>query len=149
MRSVATLSIDWLPPDLAAERWEFFEHPAKQPFYRRHGLSWEGLGVAAEGGSLLPWPRGEVCAGVPVRLAYSRYDDYLTYLHRAPRNYRLNYLRLEQALQRDGTLTLPAPIVLVAAQEGLLFSGWRRLCLAWNYGMVPYVWAVRLPAHDG
>jgi hypothetical protein len=47
---------------------------------------------------------------------------------------------MEDALQRQGTLTLPAPIILQCGNEALLFSGYRRLCLAWNYGMVPWVW---------
>lgn len=47
---------------------------------------------------------------------------------------------MEESLQRRGTLTLPAPIILQCGDEALLFSGYRRLCLAWNYGMVPFVW---------
>ena len=78
--------------------------------------------------------------------AYHTYDDYCRYLAKAKRGYRLNYNRLEEALQRAGHLTLPAPIVLQAGNEALLFAGYRRLCLAWNYGMVPYVWLVTLPA---
>ena len=57
---------------------------------------------------------------------------------------RLNYNKLEEALQSAGELTLPAAIVLQAGNEALLFSGYRRLCLAWNYGMTPFVWLVPL-----
>lgn len=142
--SRSTLTISWLPPDLDAERWEFFHHPDKQPFYRRHALDWERLVAASERGRLTLWPRAERLGDLPVALAYSSYDDYLTYLVRAPRNYRLNYRRMETALQRDGSLLLPAPIILAGDGEALLFSGWRRLCLAWNYGMLPYVWLVPL-----
>lgn len=144
MRSAAQLTIAWQRPELQEEAWEFTGHPAKQPYYVRHGIRWEALLAASEHGTLVPWPRGEVCCGVSVQLSFSAYDDYLSYLHRAPRNYRLNYLRLEQTLQRNGSLLLPAPVVLCCNGEGLLFSGWRRLCLAWNYGMVPYVWMVTL-----
>jgi hypothetical protein len=45
-------------------------------------------------------------------------------------------------LHSVGTLALKAPIILISNGEGLLFSGYRRLCLAWNYGMIPYVWLV-------
>lgn len=145
-RSTATLQIDWCRPDLEAERWEFFKHPAKQSFYRRHSLVWEGLEAAFAAGDMVLYRRGNDLAGVSVGLAYAGYDDYLTYLAAAKRNYRQSYVRLERDLQRHRLLTLPAPIVLVAGEEGLLFSGWRRLCLAWNYGMVPYVWRVSLPA---
>ena len=144
MISRSALTITWRRPDLAGERWEFFHHPAKQPFYRRHGLDWERIEAAFAAGTLVPWPRGECLDGISVELAYSGYDDYLTYLSKAKRNYRLNYSRMESALQREGTLALPAPIVLRCGDEALLFSGWRRLCLAWNYGMEPGVWLVTL-----
>jgi hypothetical protein len=35
-------------------------------------------------------------------------------------------------------------MVLQAGNEALLFAGYRRLCLAWNYGMIPAVWLVIL-----
>jgi len=146
MLSRSNLTIAWVKPVLDEEQWEFFQHPAKQPFYRRHGLDWERLGAAFEDGVLTPWDRGDRLEGVPVDLAYASYDDYLKYLAKAKRGYRINYSRLENELQRHGTLTLKAPIVLRCAGEALLFSGYRRLCLAWNYGMVPAVWLVTLPA---
>ena len=74
-----------------------------------------------------------------------RFEDYRRYLAKAKRGYRLNYNKLEEALQRAGELRLPAAIVLQAGNEALLFSGYRRLCLAWNYGMTPCVWLVPLP----
>ena len=58
MRSVSALAIDWLQPELATEEWEFFQHPAKQPFYRKHGVTWEALTAAFPGGRLVPYPRG-------------------------------------------------------------------------------------------
>ncbi len=142
MKSTSSLAIDWNRPDLAEEEWEFSRHPDKQPFYARHGVTWERLLAAFDGGRLVPWPRSDQLDGLPVRLAYHSYDDYLTYLSRAKRGYRMNYRRMEEALQRDGSITLPAPIVLKCGDEALLFSGWRRLCLAWNCGMEPYVWVV-------
>lgn len=144
MQSSSTLTITWEKPDLAQEEWEFSHHPAKQEFYRRHDLSWERLVAAFEGGSLATYPRGERIDGVPVALSYHSYDDYAKYLARAKRGYRLNYSRMEEALQRAGSLVLPAPIVLQCRGDALLFSGYRRLCLAWNYGMVPAVWLVTL-----
>ena len=144
MRSSSNLVIDWLPPALAGEAWEFTSHPAKQPFYQRHGLTWERLVLAFDRGELVPWPRGERLGDLPVQLSYASFDDYLTYLAAAKRGYRQNYVKLERELQRHGTLTLPAPIVLCCGGEALLFAGWRRLCLAWNYGMVPWVWKVPL-----
>jgi hypothetical protein len=80
--------------------------------------------------------------GIPVSLSYSSYDDYSRYLAKAKRGYRRNYTKMEEELQRCGTLNLKAPIILVCGNEGLLFSGYRRLCLSWNYGMVPFVWVV-------
>lgn len=145
MRSVSSLFIDWLQPELAAEEWEFSRHPAKQPFYRQHALTWEGLVAAFASGRLVPYPRSSELGGLPVALSYHTYDDYCRYLAKAKRGYRLNYNRLENVLQRDGSLALPAPVVLQAAGEALLFSGYRRLCLAWNYGMIPCVWLVPLP----
>lgn len=148
MRSPATLAIDWQPPELAGEEWEFFRHPAKQPFYRRHDISWAALTAAFPAGRLTAYPRGGELGGCPVALAHHSYDDYCRYLARAKRGYRLNYTRLEEALQRAGELRLPAAIVLMAGGEALLFSGYRRLCLAWNYGMTPFVWLVTLPGGD-
>lgn len=145
MRSAATLAIDWHQPELAGEAWEFFHHPAKQPFYQQHGISWEVLASAFPGGRLVAYPRGGELCGCPVALSHHGYDDYCRYLAKAKRGYRLNYNRLEEALQRAGELRLPAAIVLMAAGEALLFSGYRRLCLAWNYGMTPFVWLVTLP----
>jgi hypothetical protein len=142
MLSRSAHTITWIRPVLAEERWEFFHHPDKQDFYHRHGLDWERLCAAFEEGELTPWPRSAQIGGLPVQLAYYTFEDYLKYLARAKRGYRINYSRMENDLQRHGTLTLKAPIVLCGADEALLFSGYRRLCLAWNYGMVPGVWRV-------
>lgn len=144
MISPARLSITWSRPDLQNERWEFFHHPDKQSFYRDHAISWELLGVAFEAACLSPYPRGERIDEVPVRFAHHTYDDYLRYVVSAKRGYRLGYARMEQELQRLGHLTLPSPIIISCREEALLFSGYRRLCLAWNYGMVPGVWLVRI-----
>jgi hypothetical protein len=149
VHSTSSLSINWIPPDLTEERWEFFNHPAKQDFYRRYGITWELLTAAAADGCLVPYPRGAAIAGVPVNLAHHTYDDYCRYLAKAKRGYRQNYNRMETALQREGMLTLPAAIVIGAGSDALLFSGYRRLCLAWNYGMVPYVWLVTVESPEG
>jgi len=143
-RSDSTLSIEWLQPELAGEEWEFFQHPAKQPFYRKHSLGWEQLAGGFSGGRLVPYPRCGEIDGVPVLLSHHTYEDYSRYLAKAKRGYRLNYNKMENALQQSGRLTLPAPIIIVANGEALLFSGYRRLCLAWNYGITPYVWLVRI-----
>lgn len=142
MLSVSTLAISWTRPDLEEERWEFFSHPAKQEYYERHALTWERLTAAFGEGRLVPYPRSGEIAGTPVFLSYHTYEDYAFYLAKAKRGYRKNYAKMEEALQRQGRLTLPAPIVVLCGGEALLFSGWRRLCLAWNYGMVPHVWLV-------
>lgn len=142
MVSTATLAIQWLKPDLSVEQWEFFHHPAKQEFYRRHDIDWDLLTGAFESGALHAYPRSDRIGGVPIALSYHTYEEYLTLLSRAKRGYRRNYSKMEEALQSAGRLTLPAPIVLRCRGEGLLFSGYRRLCLAWNYGMVPGVWLV-------
>ena len=143
-RSDSTLSIEWKRPELAGEEWEFFQHPAKQPFYRSHALSWEQLVAGFSGGRLVPYPRSGELNGVPVLLSHHTYEDYSRYLAKAKRGYRLNYSRMETTLQQSGRLTLPAPILIRSNGEALLFSGYRRLCLAWNYGMTPYVWLVRI-----
>ena len=144
MRSSSTLVIDWVQPDLQEEAWEFFHHPAKQEFYRRHVIDWERLETAFGGGRLEPYPRSDRLGGMPVALSYHSYEEYATWLARAKRGYRKNYSRMEEALQQEGRLTLPAPIVLACDGEALLLSGYRRLCLAWNYGMVPGVWLVTI-----
>ena len=144
MLSSSAHTIRWTRPDLAEEEWEFFRHPDKQPFYRRHGIEWEQLAAGFEAGALAPYPRGNSLMGITVTLSYDSYDDYARYLAKAKRGYRRNYSRMEEELQRMGTLTLKAPIVLQCGEEGLLFSGYRRLCLAWNYGMTPFVWLVTL-----
>ena len=142
MRSVSTLAINWQQPELVGEEWEFFQHPAKQPFYEQHDITWEGILTAFGSGQLVAFPRSAAICGVPVRLAYHTYKDYCRYLAKAKRGYRINYNKMEEALQREQELTMPAAIVLQANGEALLFSGYRRLCLAWNYGMVPFVWLV-------
>lgn len=143
-RSVSSLCIEWTEPELAGEEWEFYQHPAKQPFYRQHRITWEALAAAFPRGRFAPYPRGGEIDRIPVTLSHHSYDDYARYLAKAKRGYRLNYNRMEEALQRSGCLTLPAPVILRADGEALLFSGYRRLCLAWNYGMVPHVWLVTL-----
>jgi len=140
MRSTSSLTIQWVKPDIAAEQWEFTGHPDKQGFYVRHEIDWEQILSGFDAGRLVPYPRSERIAGVPVALSYSSYDDYARYLAKAKRGYRRNYSLMEDALQRLGTLTLPAPIILQCNGAALLFSGYRRLCLAWNYGMAPCVW---------
>lgn len=142
--SASSHAIAWLKPDLAGEAWEFSGHPAKQAFYERHAITWEQILEGFEEGVLEPYPRSDRIAEMPVALAYHRYEDYERYLAKAKRGYRLNYAKMESALQRSGSLSLPAPIILCHKGEALLFSGYRRLCLAWNYGMVPYVWLIKL-----
>jgi hypothetical protein len=142
MFSTSSLSIEWIKPDIVSEQWEFSRHPDKQGFYLHHGITWEQILSGFDGGRLTPYHRSERIEGVPVALSYSSYDDYARYLAKAKRGYRRNYSLLENALQREGALTLPAPIILHCGGEALLFSGYRRLCLAWNYGMVPAVWLV-------
>lgn len=140
--SSSSLTIEWVRPELAGEEWEFFHHPAKQPFYQRHAVDWEKIAAVFNGGHLAPYPRSSEIGGIPVLLSHHRYEDYARYLAKAKRGYRLNYSRMENELQQAGKLTLPAPIIIHAYGEALLFSGYRRLCLAWNYGMVPYVWLI-------
>jgi hypothetical protein len=142
MLSTSSLTIEWAKPDIATEQWEFDRHPDKQGFYQRHGIDWEQILAGFDVGHLEPYPRSERIGRVPVALSYSSYDDYSHYLAKAKRGYRRNYSLMEDTLQRLGTLTLPAPIILQSAGEALLFSGYRRLCLAWNYGMTPCVWLV-------
>lgn len=145
--STSSLSIEWTEPELAGEEWEFSHHPAKQPFYQRHGIDWESIASNYPFGRFAPYPRGGEIEGIPVLLSHHRYEDYARYLAKAKRGYRLNYSRMENALQQGGRLTLPAPIIIESGGEALLFSGYRRLCLAWNYGMVPYVWLIPIPSH--
>jgi hypothetical protein len=147
MHSTSSLSIEWVKPDIAAEQWEFSKHPDKQAFYLRHGIRWEQILSGFDAGQLSAYPRSDRINGVPVALSYSSYDDYARYLAKAKRGYRRNYSLMEEALQRLGTLTLPAPIILQCGGEALLYSGYRRLCLAWNYGMAPCVWL--LPVRGG
>ncbi len=144
MISPSALTITWIQPELEEERWEFFNHPAKQEWYRFYAVTWEKIETGFLGGSLVGWPRAATIGEIPVAHSYHRYEDYQTFLARAKRGYRKNYSRMEDALQSTGSLTLTAPIVLCSNGEGLLFSGYRRLCLGWNYGMVPYVWLVQL-----
>ena len=146
MRSVSCLNIAWVKPDIADEQWEFSQHPAKQDFYRRHAIRWENILECFDAGQLTAYPRSDRIDRIPVELSYSSYDDYARYLAKAKRGYRRNYSLMEEALQRYGTLTLPAPVVLRCGDEALLFSGYRRLCLAWNYGMAPCVWLLPVAA---
>jgi hypothetical protein len=144
MHSTSNLTITWLKPDISCEEWEFTSHPAKQEFYQRHGITWKLLLSGFGCGRLTPYPRSESINGIPVALSYSSYDDYSRYLAKAKRGYRRNYSLMEEALQGHGSLTLPAAIILQCGDEALLFSGYRRLCLAWNYGMAPCVWLMQV-----
>jgi hypothetical protein len=144
MHSSSSLTINWVKPDITAEQWEFTGHPNKQGFYQRHGIVWEQILSCFKSGELVQYPRSEQIGDIPVALSYSSYDDYAHYLAKAKRGYRRNYSLMEEALQRQGMLTLPAPILLQCEREALLFSGYRRLCLAWNYGMTPWVWLLPL-----
>ena len=144
MRSTSSLTISWVKPDITAEQWEFSNHPDKQGFYLRHGVSWEQILSGFDDGRLVSYPRSGQIDGVTVELSYSSYADYARYLAKAKRGYRRNYSLMEEALQQAGNLTLPAPVILQCNGEALLFSGYRRLCLAWNYGMTPAVWLLVL-----
>ena len=144
MISCSSLNIVWTKPDIDEEQWEFSRHPDKQEYYQRHGISWADIVAGFDLGELVPYPRSSMIGNIPVSLSYHRYEDYSRYLARAKRGYRKNYSKLEEELQSKGTLTLKAPVLLSAGGEALLFSGYRRLCLAWNYGMVPYVWLTPL-----
>ena len=144
MISRSNLSITWLKPDIEEERWEFFNHPAKQEWYQSHAVSWELILSRFDSGSLVPYPRAAMLGDISVALSYHSYTEYQAHLAKARRGYRINYPRMEVALQSAGSLDLKAPIILCSGEEGLLFSGYRRLCLGWNYGMVPYVWLIRI-----
>lgn len=148
MKSSSHLAIEWTKPDIAAEQWEFSHHPDKQEFYRNFQIDWEQLTAGFEAGQLVPYPRSGSLNGMPVARSYSSYEDYCHYLAKAKRGYRRNYSRMEEDLQRHGSLTLPAPIILQCGDQALLFSGYRRLCLAWNYGMTPYVWLARVTGKE-
>ena len=149
MRSASNLTIEWVKPDIATEQWEFSHHPDKQGFYLRHNICWGQILAGFAGGRLVAYPRSDRVDGVPVELSHSSYDDYARYLAKAKRGYRRNYSLMEEALQRLGTLTLPAPIILQCGGEALLFSGYRRLCLSWNYGMAPAVWLLSVRNDQG
>jgi hypothetical protein len=144
MISPSTLRISWLKPDIEEERWEYFNHPAKQEWYSSRSITWEIIVSRFDSGTLVSYPRSARIGEIPVALSYHRFDQYQTFLARAKRGYRKNYSRMEDALQSTGSLALKAPIIICSGGEGLLFSGYRRLCLGWNYGMVPYVWLVEL-----
>ena len=144
MISSSTLTISWLQPDIEEERWEFFSHPAKQEWYRTRSVTWEQIVSRFDSGALVSYSRSASIGGVPVALSYHNYEEYQTFLARAKRGYRKNYSRMEDELQSTGSLVLKAPIILCSGGEGLLFSGYRRLCLGWNYGMAPFVWLVQL-----
>jgi len=144
MISHSTLTIDWVKPDIEEERWEFFNHPAKQEWYRSHAVTWEQIVSNFDSGDLFSYPRSATIGEIPVALSFHSYDNYQTFLARAKRGYRKNYSRMEDDLQNAGLLALKAPIILCSGGEGILFSGYRRLCLGWNYGMIPYVWIVPL-----
>lgn len=144
MLSAASLTIDWLTPDIHEESREFFTHPAKQEWYRSHAVTWDRIVSAFNSGELLPYPRSGRIGEIDIVNSYHRYDDYQACLVRARRGYRKNYTQMESDLQRGGSLTIKAPIILACNGEGLLFSGYRRLCLAWNYGMIPYIWLVKV-----
>jgi hypothetical protein len=144
MNSPSCLTITWLQPDIEEERWEFFNHPAKQGWYEAHSVTWEQIISRHEEGKLTAYPRAAHIGCMPVALAYHSFEEYRTYLARAKRGYRKSYTRMEDELQSCGSLALKAPIILCSGGDGLLFSGYRRLCLAWNYGMIPYVWLVQL-----
>ncbi|HIJ88944.1 MAG TPA: hypothetical protein HPP97_14895 [Desulfuromonadales bacterium] len=138
------LGITWSMPDIEEERWEFFNHPAKQEWYTSHAVTWERIVSRFDSGALVPYPRAAKLGDITVALSYHSYDEYQRYLGRAKRGYRKNYSRMEDALQSAGSLNLKAPIILCCGREGMLYSGYRRLCLGWNYGMVPYVWLVNV-----
>lgn len=144
MHSTSSLTIRWVKPEIATEQWEFDRHPDKQDFYQRHNISWEQILASFDAGQLLPYPRSEQINGITVARSFSSYDDYAHYLAKAKRGYRRNYSLMEEALQRNGELTLQAAIILQHGDQALLFSGYRRLCLAWNYGMIPFVWLLPL-----
>ena len=144
MISPSHLAITWQKPDVEEERWEFFNHPAKQPWYEAHTITWDQILSRFDAGALVAYPRGACIGTIPVALSYHRYDEYKTYLARAKRGYRMSYSRMEDALQSSGSLVLKAPIILCSGGQGLLFSGYRRLCLGWNYGMEPCVWLVQM-----
>ena len=140
----SNLSITWLKPDIEEERWEFFNHPAKQEWYTSHKVTWERIVSRFDNGALVPYPRAAVLGDIAVSLSYHSYEEYQRYLGRAKRGYRRNYSKMEDALQSAGSLELKAPIILNSGGEGMLYSGYRRLCIGWNYGMVPHVWLVNL-----
>jgi hypothetical protein len=144
MISSSCLTITWKQPEIEEERWEYFNHPAKQGWYETHLVTWERIVTRFESGELVAYPRSARIGDTPVALSYHSYEEYRTYLARAKRGYRKSYTRMEDDLQSRGSLALKAPIVLSCNGEGLLFSGYRRLCLGWNYGMIPYVWLVQL-----
>ncbi|MEI6207123.1 MAG: hypothetical protein WCP20_10090 [Desulfuromonadales bacterium] len=143
MISHSTLTIQWLYPDIEEERREFFTHPDKQEWYRLHSVTWEQIISRFDSGALVPYPRSSRIGEILISPSYHRFEDYQTYVFRARRSYRRNYSHLESDLQKTGNLALKAPIILANHNDGLLFSGYRRLCLAWNYGMIPYIWLVQ------
>jgi hypothetical protein len=144
MISKSALTIQWLYPDIEEERWEFFNHPAKQEWYRSHRVTWDQIVSHFDYGTMVPYPRSDRIDEIRISLSNHNFEDYQNFLARAKRGYRKNYSRMEDDLQSNGNLAIKSPIILASNSDGLLFSGYRRLCLAWNYGMIPCVWLVKL-----
>lgn len=69
MLSTSNLTIEWVKPDIAAERWEFTHHPDKQGFYQRHDIGWDQIMAGFDAGRLVAYPRAELVNGVPVELS--------------------------------------------------------------------------------
>jgi hypothetical protein len=148
LRSRSSHEIFWIKPDIEEEQWEFFRHPDKQGYYQQHDIGWSDIVSGFNNGELVQYPRSGTLNEIKVSLSYHTFEDYSRYLAKAKRGYRINYSRMEDELQRSGRLTMKAPIILTTGNEGMLFSGYRRLCLAWNHGMIPYVWLVHLNSCD-
>lgn len=149
------MDIIWQKPSLSGEIDEYFDNPDTKDFFDHWGYEFkveadfldffqplfdEGSLVTVDYHLTEAVFKGPICTKEPVQIGelQERISD--------DEEYAGNYIAMQSALEKDGTLRLPAPIYFYFDREGFgyLFSGDRRKLLSYTKNIPLQVWWVNV-----
>lgn len=134
--------INWVKPDISSELGEYFENEVTKKFLHKNGIVFnteKELLSALETGKLTPITKDQLKGGINFTLTPEELKEEFS-----DPVYRKNYMIMKNLIEKKGTISLPAPIVLNVNGELYGFAGNRRINLSFEYNLPLKVWLVNL-----
>jgi hypothetical protein len=138
------MKINWTKPDIKSELGEYFENNFTKNFFKTKGLVFgtdEDLFRFIETGILLDIDPKKFNTGNTVNMTLTKkeFEDEL----KDP-EYKRSFDSMESVLLEQGTITLPAPIIVNFSGLFFGFAGNRRINLAIKHGIPLKAWRVNV-----